>query len=355
VRKIKYFLLFCLLSFFSVQAQQVIENPKKPLAKNPGRTLGLKEVLRITDTGEQYYFQGSPGGFSSEGIDSDGFLYIRNGKDQILKFTPTGKFLKNIIRGGQGPGEVSSYFTFLVGGRDIFIFDFGQYRIIRITADGELVHQWTVRRPYDDFLGILGDFLLFSRANYPPLEERRGKLTDIPHEILLVSKDGLKEKLVHTFSVLRFLAQNAAAFWAPFHAALSEDGRFLFVNHTAEYGISVLDLETGKIIKNFRRKYPRIKHYSDSREAQFFKVLNFKRPYEADIADLYVFNNRLWVKTSTVDKEKTSLFDVFNFDGTYLDAFILKKNLIAVQNGRLMIWETDADGNPSFVIYAVGE
>lgn len=355
MRKIKYLLLFCFLSFFSMQAQQVIENPKKPLARNPGRILGLREILRVTDKGDQYYFQASPSGLFGEGIDSDGFLYIQNGKDQILKFTPTGKFLKNIIRGGQGPGEVSPYFTFLVRGKDVFIIDFGQYRMIRITADGELVHQWTVRRPYYDFLGILADYLLFSRANYPPLKERKGKLMDIPHEILLVSKDGSEEKLVHTFSVLRFLAQNATANWAPFHAALSDDGRFLFVNHTAEYGISVLDLETGKIVRNFGRKYPRIKHYSDPREAQFFKEFNFKRPYEADILDLYVFNNRLWVKTSTVDKEKGTLFDVFNFDGTYLDAFILKKNFIAVRNGRLMVWETDADGNPSFATYAVVE
>lgn len=355
MRKIKYFLLVCFLSFFSLQAQQVIENPKKPLAKNPGRILGLREVLRITDKGDQYYFRGSPGGFGSEGIDSEGFLYIKNGKDQILKFTPTGEFLKNIIRGGQGPGEVSPFFTFLVGGRDVFIFDFGQNRIIRITADGELVHQWTVRRPYNDLLGISGNYLLFSRTNYPPLEERKGKLMDIPHEILLVSKDGSEEKLVHTYSVLRFLAQNAAAFWAPFRAALSDDGRFLFVNHTAEYGISVLDLETGKIVRNFGRKYPRIKHYSDPREALFFKQFNFKRPYEADIAGLYVFDNRLWVRTSTADKEKGTLFDVFNFDGTYLDAFVLKNNMTAVRNGRLMVWETDADGYLSFVIYAIGE
>jgi len=178
---------------------------------------------------------------------------------------------------------------------------------------------------------------------------------DIPHEILLVSKDGSEEKLVHTYSVLRFLAQNAAAFWAPFRAALSDDGRFLFVNHTAEYGISVLDLETGKIVRNFGRKYPRIKHYSDPREALFFKQFNFKRPYEADIAGLYVFDNRLWVRTSTADKEKGTLFDVFNFDGTYLDAFVLKNNMTAVRNGRLMVWETDADGYLSFVIYAIGE
>jgi hypothetical protein len=338
-----------------VQGQTRADNPKQPLAKNAGRVLELKEVLRITEKGDQFYFGASPGGFVGEGVNTDGYIYIQAGKNQILKFTPGGEFIKNIIRGGQGPGEVSPYFKFLVGGPDVFIVDFGQNRVIRLTTAGELVHQWTVPRAYDDLIGILGDGLLFSRTNYPPIEERKGKLMDTPHEVLRVSKDGLEEKLVHTFSVLRFFAQGAAAFWAPFHAAVSDDGRFLFVNHTAEYEISVLDLGTGKIIRNFTREYRRVKHVPFPGEAKFSREYNFKRLYEADITGLYVFRDRLWVKTSTTDKENGTLFDVFSFDGTYLDVFVLKKNMTSIQKGRLMIWETDAEGNGALVIYAVKE
>lgn len=352
-RSIGFLLIFYVFGHW-LQAQPVIENPSKPPSKNAGRILALKEILRITDQGGQFYFRSVPGGFTGVGIDTDGFIYVQNDRDQILRFNPRGEFLRNIIRGGQGPGEVSPYFKFLITGKEVFVLDFDQNRVIRMSTEGELIHQWVTRSSYNDFLGITGNYLVFSRAKYPPLEERKGKLMDIPYEVILVPKDGSEERLVYSFSVLRFLAPNAAAFWAPFHAALSDDGRLLFVNHTAEYEISVLDLETGKIVRKFKRKYPRVKYVSRSPgERQFFKRYNFKRTYEADISGLYVFNDRLWVKTSTRDKEKGSLFDVFSFDGAYLDSFFLQKNMVAVRNGRLFIWEIDQQGYLSLLICSV--
>jgi 6-bladed beta-propeller len=352
--RMKILVWICSLVLFcaaSLSAQEIIRNPARPVGKDPGRTLELLEVLRIKDTGDKFYFRGSPGGFTSLGMDAGGNIYVQNDKDQILKFTPEGSFVKNIVRGGQGPGEVSQYYVFLVGEEDVFIHDFGQDRIIRLTTDGRLIHQWRATRAYNDLIGILKDGLVFSRSNNPPLEERKGKLMDVPHEILRVSLDGSEEKLVGTYPVLRFLGQGYAASWAPFYAALSDGGRYLFVNHTAEYEISMLDLDTGKIVKTFRRKYRRIPHVPFRGEAEFNKKYNFKKPYDADIRGLYVLGDKLWVRTSTEDKAKGTLYDVYSYDGIYQDAFFLKKNLISLQRGNLLTWETDEEGIQSMVIY----
>ena len=335
----------------SLAAQGVINNPSKPVGKKPNRSLELLEVLRIKDRGDKFYFSGSPGGFASLGMDAQGNIYVQSGKDQILKFTPEGSFIKNIVRGGQGPGEVSQYFSFLVGDEDIFIIDHGQDRIIRLATDGRFIHQWRPSRAYNGFIGILNDGLIFSRTNYPPFEERKGKLMDVPHEILRVSLDGSEEELVHTYPVLEFLGQGYAASWAPFHAALSDDGRYLFVNNTPEYEISMLDLDTGKIARVFTRKYKRIEHTPRRGEAEFNKKYGFKRPYEADIKGLYVFGGQLWVKTSTEDKEKGALYDVYSHDGVYQDAFVLKKNMVSIQRGCLLALETDEEGIHSVVVY----
>lgn len=343
--------LLVLLNCSSLSAQDVIRNAAKPLGKDPGRSLELLEVLRIQDTGDKFYFGGSPGGFTSLGMDAIGNVYVQSGKDQILKFASDGSFIKNIGRGGQGPGEVSQYFVFLVGDEEVFILDFGQDRVIRATTEGQLIHQWRPSRAYNDLIGIRKDGLIFSRSTYPPLEQRTGKLIDVPHEVLRVSLDGSEEKRIWTYPVLRFLGQGYAASWAPFNAALSDDGRCLFVNHTAEYGISMLDLSTGKIVKNFKRKYRRETHTPYRGEAEFNKKYNFKKPYEADIRGLYVFGDRLWVKTSTEDKAKGTLYDVYSYDGIYQDAFFLKKNLISLQRGNLLTWETDEEGILSVVIY----
>jgi len=335
----------------SLAAQGIVSNPSEPVGKKPNRALELHEVLRIKDTGDKFYFSGSPGGFASLGLDANGHVFVQSGKDQILKFTPEGNFLRNIVRGGQGPGEVSQYFSFLVGDEDVFIIDYGQDRIIRMTTDGKLIAQWRPSSAYNEFIGILKDGLIFSRSNYPPPEDRKGKLMDVPSEVLRVSLNGAEETLIHTYPVLRFLAQGAAAAWAPFHAALSDDGKYLFVNHTAEYEISMLDLNTGKTVRTFKRKYKRIEHVPYRGEAEFKKKYGFKRPYEADINGLYVFGDLLWVKTSTEDKEKGTLYDAYSYDGIYRDAFVLKKNMVSIQRGYLLSWETDEEGIHAVVVY----
>jgi hypothetical protein len=343
------FLFLCWV--LTPSAQEVVENSKTPLGKKPGQPLELLEVLRITDRGDEFYFNSSPGGFASLGMDADGHIFAQSGKDQILKFSSNGSFIKNIVRGGQGPGEVSQYFSFLVGDEEIFVIDYGQARIIRLSSDGELINQWKTTRAYNDFVGILNDGLIFSRANYPPFGERKGKLMDVPHEILRVPLDGSEEKLVHTYPVLEFLGQGYMAVWAPFHAALSSDGRYLFVNHTHEYEISMLDQTTGKIVRTFKRKYKRIEHVPLRGEAEFFKKYNFKKPYETDIRGLFIFGDRLWVKTSTEDKEKGALYDAYSFDGVYRDSFLLKKYIISIQRGCLLTWEPDEEGNLAIVVY----
>ncbi|HSA78511.1 MAG TPA: hypothetical protein VLG72_06605, partial [Nitrospirota bacterium] len=237
------------------------------------------------------------------------------------------------------------------GNEEVFVIDYGQDRIIRLSPEGKLINQWRPLRAYNDLIGVLNDGLIFSRTNYPPNEERKGKLMDVPHEILRVTLDGSGETLVHTYPVLRFLGQDYGASWAPFHAALSDDGRYLFVNHTAEYEISMLNLDTGRIVRTFKRKYSRIEHVARGGEAEFYKKYNFKRPYEADITGLFILDDRLWVKTSTEDKAKGTLYDVYSYDGIYQDAFFLKKNLLSLQRGQLLTWEADEEGILSVAIY----
>ena len=43
------FLVLLLITFSFISAQEVIENPEKPLNKDAGRVLKLEEELRITD------------------------------------------------------------------------------------------------------------------------------------------------------------------------------------------------------------------------------------------------------------------------------------------------------------------
>ncbi len=55
----KAFFLFLLFPFcvHIGFGQTVIANPEKPLSKNPGRVIRLKEVLRIVDEEKDFYFK----------------------------------------------------------------------------------------------------------------------------------------------------------------------------------------------------------------------------------------------------------------------------------------------------------
>lgn len=77
--------------------------------------------------------------------------------------------------------------------------------------------------------------------------------------------------------------------------------------------------------------------------------------YLFDISALYIVNNSLWVRTSTRDKDKGYLIDVFEFDGSYVDSFYLKTDgrLIGTHGNSIFIREADENGLVSIAKYKI--
>ena len=108
--------------------------------------------------------------------------------------------------------------------------------------------------------------------------------------------------------------------------------RSVFFFHSPEYLIKLLDLETGTIVRSFRREYDRVKY-------------NYKPPkgypdelvpkYHNDLCRLLWRNGRLWAVTSTIDPDKGILIDVFSREGKYLDNFYLPLFKIRTNNPQL--------------------
>ena len=135
--------------------------------------------------------------------------------------------------------------------------------------------------------------------------------------------------------------------WAHFNSVLSEDGKYLFVSNTRNYLITLLDLEKGEILRTFERKYKRVKYEKNKWDKEFYKLYHPpEKKFEDDILDLFINNGFLWVKTSTRNKEKVILFDVFNFKGSYLEkSYInLKGELMAMHGDFAFAIERNIDG-----------
>jgi hypothetical protein len=124
-----------LLSATFAAAQPIIENPSTPESKNAGRVLPLREVARITDEKGKFFFVQPFNVFTG----SDGSVYVQEYK-QLLKFDPAGRFVGNLVKKGQGPGELDDNLTdVLVREKDVILWSSNNYKLIRLDPNGRLL------------------------------------------------------------------------------------------------------------------------------------------------------------------------------------------------------------------------
>jgi len=339
--------LFLFIFASIIFAQEIIENPKKPLSKNAGRVLRLKEVMSIVDEPGKFYFR-SPGEVK---IAKDGSIFVSDRRGyNFLRFSPDGKFLKNLYKKGEGPGEIQDYFEYALSQNEIYIYDLYKRKIIRMDKDGSLINEFkTYTGMYNEYIGIFRDWLVFMKKVLP---EKRDKVQmyQVKNTIVLLSKDGKKENESHVFLNKRFyVAYSGMVVWDPFNSVFDENSGYLYVSCTREYMIHILDLNRGKVIKSFKRKYKRVPYQMKSQdEENFIRRVNAPRKkYEQDINRLHLFNGLLWVETSTKNKERGIMIDVFNNKGQFMDNFYLALDgyLMSVQNNSIFVGERDEDGN----------
>jgi hypothetical protein len=120
----------------------------------------------------------------------------------------------------------------------------------------------------------------------------------------------------------------------------------------------VVDLASGKIIKRYRRGYLKVPYVDKGPGPRF------RRPegapnleYEPDIYALCPFGKSLWVVTSTADKAKGSLIDVFDKDGHFIDSFFLGAGLalVAVKEESIFCQERNEDETITIVKYRIDQ
>lgn len=319
-------------------AQDLIKNQRKPASKNPGRVLKMKKVWQISDVDGSFYFK-YPYGLA---ITSDGSIFI-NDQEELLKFSADGRFLGNFYKKGQGPGEIADRFTFRLHKDRLFVYDYMANKIIQMDLEGKLISQVKLEKgPYNGFYGLSDQRLVFVKMIYPPREERKGGLQDVGCFILLISLDGREEKEVYEFKMKTFMSTEAAGSWDPWGALLSPDGRRLYVNHTRQYLVEVLDLEKGRVLFSFTRDYPSVKFVEDPDFADFRKRTKFPEiKYEVDVRGLFTDGRFIWVQTSTSSPDRGDLFDLFDDHGRFVDSFYLgvKGSLMAVKEGFAYVLE----------------
>ena len=328
-----------------VDGVEVIANPALPLHKDPGRVLKVREKLRIRDTGDEFYFKGP----ASPEIGPDGSILIRQ-IGQLLKFSSEGAYLGDLIKPGQGPGELEMPFGYLVEGDGIFVIDGGRYKTVHMTLDGQLIDE---RRLDDEAQAMTRGWFIGLQSRLP---QERGILADMTHTFVCASRPDGRVRKTATFLGKHFRAKYNFTWDTPRWVA--DDGRdLLFISISRDYAVKVLDLNAGRVVRSFSRAYPKVPYNVRPQMKAVFADGAPRPDFEEDVLELFHAGDSLWVRTSAVDPNKGQLFDVFSAEGDFLDSFFVRVNgrIIGVRQDIIFVSEEAEDGTISVVLYKNGE
>jgi hypothetical protein len=318
-------ILLILMASFSA-AQAVIENPAKPISENAGRIVTLKEDLRIEDTGEGFFFKS----IFRIRISSQGDILIMDRK-QALHFDAQGRFLRNLFKEGQGPGELNSVEDIHVTGDRIYLVG-NPPKILVFDYKGNLVKEigfsiHFLGYPSDRLVKTESDRVYLISGGRPGPDAGAGFI-EIPQNLFEITLDGKSNKIA-SFPIPGFFQGSESgitgqATWNILNYTVLPSGQ-LAVNSSPEYGIDIFDFNKGIVIRRFSRPYSRIKRSGPRRGVSVSgsPSLPPAPKFIPDIQALHCFEGNIWVQTSTVVEGKGILFDVFDIDGKYLDNFYM--------------------------------
>ena len=348
MKKFIFILFFFLLFLPLIFSQEIIENPKKPLNSNEGRILKLREVLRIKDQGEEFFFKRP----QFVKVSEDGFIFLHD-SNQLLKFTPEGQFMKNLLKKGQGPGEIQLLARYVLQENNIFIYDPVNSKILHMDLEGKLLEEFHLTERYSLLLGLLGDHFILIKTSFSDAEESTGNIIDYPMSIVVLTKN---EEVIKEYpgAIQRtYRSENISVSWGRAVTIMSHDGSFCIWTYPEEYMVTVLDMRTGEIVSKFTRPYSRVKAPKRTTDRPGPKLP--KREYVFDINYIYTFQGNILIWTSTFDEKRGMLFDLFDKKGTYLDSFWLnvRGTLIATHKNFLFFREYNEEGTVDVVKYHV--
>ncbi len=327
-------LLAILLSLAAFGFGQVIENPAKPKAKNAGRVIVPEQVLTISDEGTSDYYFKWPHGIKTA---PDGSLFLLD-ESQVLRFDKNGKFGRNFFKKGQGPGEVNNVSACLPIEKNVIVHSPYPNKLVFFDLAGQYAREIPIRSETRSMMTALlfrGGAFYFETREFPRVKGDPDYV-DSPHAILAVDAATGVIKTLTSFVTRAFVVTSHGGdgggmfditrlISVPFKQGL------LALTHTEEYLIKIYDPEADKIIREFRRAYERVKPEPLTQEQKKGGVIIDGKHYgppelkfQNDVRNLLARGDEIWAVTSTKDKTKGVLVDVFDGTGVFRDCFWLK-------------------------------
>ena len=313
-------------------AAQIVENPAKPRAANAGRVVVPEEVLSISDEGQSDFYFKWPAGLRT-GL--DGSLLVREA-DQVLWFAKDGRLLGNLFKKGQGPGEMPYPGMPVATDSGLVVFSGYPAKLVFFDRTGRYEKEIALRTEGRASLSLIGyreGRFYFDRHEFPRTSGDPD-FVDNPRTIVAVSEaDGSITPLAAF--VTRAWVVTAGGGGGMFDVttliAVPFGRSLLALTHTEDYLVKLYDPAAEKTVREFQRVYGRVKGIplteAEKKGGIFIDGKHYTRPerkFEIDVKNLFARDDEIWAVTSTIDKDKGILVDVFDGEGVYRDCFWLK-------------------------------
>ncbi|MGD2090286.1 MAG: 6-bladed beta-propeller [Candidatus Aminicenantes bacterium] len=380
----KIFTILLISLFICVNAQRIVNNDTT-INESAGETKKIRFLAFAHDEDGKFIFK-SPKNIAA--IDDGSFMVIDDSK--LIKFGKNGKFIKIIVRRGEGPGEATYLNQIFKRKNDLvvntgfmsklMIFDYNgelkvEFRVPKITsATGLSTAESTFR-----IVGYNSQNDLLVIPSMPLIKENDEENQERKYSLMRLVKNKQWEKLSLEISVKAF------SFETPFgkiklaanKIIIASNEKYIYFSNTERYEIKQYNIQRDKIESIWRRKYLPVKIPEKDIEkyefgATFYggkngKTFHYKPPLPEnfpDIQRIFTIDDHLWIITSTVDKIKGVLVDVFDQKGNYVDNFYLSihhfvnanelyRNVIWVDGSSIILREIDEDSNYKIVKYSI--
>jgi len=284
-------------------------------------TVEMKELLRIVEQPEAFFFA-SP---DPPQVDELGFIWVAD-KDQLLLFSPQGKFIRNFFKKGQGPGELTDMSGFIPERDRVLVFNRYPHKMIAFGREGNVLQETAISQMlgYASLLGSWEGRFYFIREYYQGTGGR-AVFIDIPVRLLSVAPDEADARMEGPWFPRRYFVRDTS--WIKnvhfLQTARADETTFL-IAYNGNYDIYRLDLNRMEISPFLSRKYrkvrirpewktPRDKFRAPSQTFTKTEVKVFEHDVLDDVLKIWVLRGKTWILTSTFD-EKNRLVRVDLYD-----------------------------------------
>ncbi|TFG58623.1 MAG: 6-bladed beta-propeller [Candidatus Aminicenantes bacterium] len=364
---------------------ELVSNPKTPVPPAGQRKrLVLKEELSIgVREGDEKYMFGANVAFNT---DHEGNFYVTDwDKMEILKYDPSGKYVRTIGRKGQGPGEFQNL-SIARFDRDgtLYVTDLSSQRISFFDKDGTYLRQTPIPDVFEDlYIGAKGGYV---SSRTIPAESDGGMAFKII-DGFFNDKFELATEFNARLSAYKPPSGRDATSRAKFTAGILSDMAFrptpihlvaadgtIYFGYPEDYAIDVYSPE-GRKVKTIRRAYDPIK--VNDKDKDYFAVTRAK-PFvtrtgggarsEDEVRDIlkyieYPENKPAYQSLAVMEDGwlvvlvdfaagDYSLFDIFDESGRYIGQF--KTGIFPdygrfffFKNGKAYAVEADDEGYKS--------